>query len=289
MKVRRLPRLDVAAFPGAHTAPLYHALNEGIFRDHGLEVHLREVRSSREQLAAWDNGELDAVHTAADHFVRGPRPVAGRVVWREPMGELSVHARDDVASRLFSELCWGVDAADSGFALVLRAIVETVLETPVVRAALIEIGGTRQRLEALLSGEVDGVTLHNPFDSVASRVGYPRLGGHLEIAPDLLTSGCFMTADLAVDRSGHAYVDALIASSQELLSRGPSHVTALLVNRGLTADSASAAVEGLFGALGLRADPRPTRSSLQAVADLRRRFVPQWSPDPELIDSLLVG
>ncbi|WCB95280.1 hypothetical protein DSM104299_04023 [Baekduia alba] len=277
--------LTVAIFPGAHSVPVYQALEAGHFATAGLDVTVREVTSSSEQLARWDRGALHAVHTSADHFVRGPRPVAARLLRVEPVGELVVHTRPGVApGEDATSLRWGVDDPDSGFAFVLRAIVEARLGTAPAAASLVTTGGTLQRLEALREGRVDGATLHSPFDVIAARAGLPRLGGHLEVAPDLVTNACFVRADLGV---ADAYDAALEAGRQDVLRGGPDRAAALLAGRGLAADRATAAARGIFTDLGLPADPRPTRAGLDAVARLRRRFDPGFEPDPVLLDALL--
>src|SRR6185312_4460395 len=110
--------VPVAFFPGAHSAPLYLALEKGTLAAAGLEVEPREVASSQDQLAAWDAGELDFLHTSADHFVRGPRPVAATLLRSEGVGELAVYVRPGATAADLGELRWGVDSADGGFAFI---------------------------------------------------------------------------------------------------------------------------------------------------------------------------
>jgi ABC-type nitrate/sulfonate/bicarbonate transport system substrate-binding protein len=279
--------VSVAFFPGAHSAPLYLALEKGTLAAAGLEVEPREVASSQEQLAAWDAGELDFLHTSADHFVRGPRPVAATLLRAEGVGELTVYLRPGGSEADPRELRWGVDSADGGFAFVLRALVEPRLGIEVGPGRLREVGGTKQRLAALLAGEVDGALLHSPFDHAAEAAGFERYCGHAELRPQPLTNACFVRIELTGTAVARAYDEALEQSRQELLAAGPREVERLLVARGLAPEQAGTAAAGAFEPLGLPLSSRPDREALLATADLRRRFSPGWEPDPALIDRLM--
>jgi ABC-type nitrate/sulfonate/bicarbonate transport system substrate-binding protein len=253
----------------------------------GLDVEPREVVSSEDQLAAWDAGELDFLHTSADHFVRGPRPVAARLLRVEGVGELAVYLRPGAAAGEPAELRWGVDSATGGFALILRALVEARPPIEVRPQRLHEVGGTKQRLAALLAGEVDGTLLHSPFDHAAEAAGFERLCGHAELDPRPLTNACFVREELADTPVAKAYDEALERSRRTLLAAGPREVERLLRSRGLAGDAAGAAAAGAFQPLGLPLPSAPERAELLATAELRRRFSPGWEPDPELLDRLI--
>jgi ABC-type nitrate/sulfonate/bicarbonate transport system substrate-binding protein len=279
-------KISVACFPGAHSAPLYRALETGALAEAGLEIEPWEVAGSDEQLAAWDAGALDLVHTSADHFLRESRPTPAKLLRVEGVGELSVYVRAGMGEVDAARLRWGVDAADGGFSFILRALVEPRFGFEVDPRRLIEVGGTRQRLAALLAGEVDGALLHSPFDGAAEAAGCERLCGHSELRPLPLTNACFVRAELADTPVARAYDEALERSREELLAEGPAAVQRLLVARGLAPDQAGTAAAGIFGPLGLPSSARPDRAALLATAELRRRFAHR-QPDRRLIDGLI--
>ena len=61
--------ITVAAVPGVGDAPLYVAWQQGLFRQHGLTVHLRSYPTMRQVMGALDNGQANvAVGDYADFF-----------------------------------------------------------------------------------------------------------------------------------------------------------------------------------------------------------------------------
>ena len=61
--------ITVAAVPGVGDAPLYVAWQHGLFRQHGLTVHLRSYKTMRDVMAALHSGQADvAAGDYADFF-----------------------------------------------------------------------------------------------------------------------------------------------------------------------------------------------------------------------------
>ena len=271
--------LTVGVFPGAGGVHLYHALDSGYFAQAGLEVTLAEVVSSDQQMAGWNNADYDVMHTSPDHLLRSllkRDPVAARA---EGIGELAVHRR---LGEVRSTDRWAVDNARSAFAFVLRAVLADVVGAPVAEDQLVPVGGTMQRFQALLAGAADGTTLHPPLDALATEKGFPRLGGHLQVAPDLTTNVAVVPRASADTWQIRAYLDVCRTSTEELLASGAPGIETALVRHGLPADAARAAVPGLLGPSGLSTSPEVTLRGLAAVAALRSRFDPGWQPSLRL-------
>ncbi|MEU0428573.1 ABC transporter substrate-binding protein [Streptomyces canus] len=272
-------RLTVGIFPGAGAVHLYNALDSGYFQKAGLEVNLVQVASSDQQMAGWNDGDYDIMHTSPDHLLRGLLKRDPVAVQAEGMGELAVHRRPGSPAATDR---WAVDNAQSAFAFVLRAVLADVAGAPVTDGQLVPVGGTLQRFQALPTGAVDGTTLHPPFDVLAAEKGYPRVGGHLQVAPDILTGVVVAPRTDADARHIHAYLDVCRRSTAELLTSGAPGIEAALVRHGLPESAARAAAPGLLGPAGLSTSPDVTLRRLQAVADLRRRFTPDWHPSCSL-------
>lgn len=279
-------RLTVGIFPGAGAVHLYHALDSGYFQKAGLEVNLVQVVSSDQQMAGWNDGAYDVMHTSPDHLLRGLLKRDPVAVQAEGMGELAVHRRP---GRPAATDRWAVDNAQSAFAFVLRAVLADVAGAPVTDGQLVPVGGTLQRFQALPTGSVDGTTLHPPFDVLAAEKGYPRLGGHLQVAPDILTGVVVAPRTDATKRHVGAYLDVCRLSTTELLTSGASGIEAALVRHGLPESAARAAAPGLLGPAGLPTSPDVTLRRLEAVADLRRRFTPDWQPSCPLESLIGLG
>ncbi|QYX75229.1 ABC transporter substrate-binding protein [Streptomyces akebiae] len=267
--------LTVGVFPGAGTVHLHHALHRGHFRQAGLEVTLVPVVSSDQQLAGWNDDDFDLMHTSPDHLLRGllkRDPVALRA---EGMGELAVHRRPGAPQPTDR---WAVDNAHSAFAFVLRAVLADVADSPVADDQLVPVGGTLQRFRALLTDAVDGTTLHPPFDVLAAEQGFPRVGGHLQVAPDLITNVVVAPRETATAWYTRAYAEVCRRSTEELLASGEPGIEAALLRQGLPETVVRAALPGLLGPAGLATPPEVTPRGMEAVADLRRRFTSDWRP-----------
>ncbi|MFF5979274.1 ABC transporter substrate-binding protein [Streptomyces olindensis] len=272
-------QLTVAVFPGAGGVHLHHAIDAGHFRRAGLEVHLVQVASSDQQLAGWNDGDFDIMHTSPDHLLRGlleRDPVAVRA---EGIGELVVHRRH--GAPLPTDR-WAVDNARSAFAFVLRAVLADVAGAPVTDGQLVPVGGTLQRFQALRSDAVDGTTLHPPFDVLATEQGAPRVGGHLQVAPDLITNVVVTPRETATTWHTRAYTEVCRASTGELLAAGAPGIEAALLRQGLPEAAVKAALPGLLGPAGLATSPEVTLRGMEAVARLRRRFTSGPLPDRPL-------
>lgn len=276
--------LTVAIFPAAGSVHLYHAADGGLFAAAGLGVTLHEVASWHEQMAGWDEGRFHLMHTSPDHLLRGGRQHDPVIVRAEGIGELSVYVRSGVR---LDEARWAVDAPDSAFALVLRAVVADIGGVAIENDVLVPVGGTRQRADALVAGEADGAALHPPFDRMLELQGFERLGGHAEVAPELLTVGVMARREDAASDVVVRYVQTCDASSAQLVAGGPSKIAEVLEAHGWDSSVARAAAEAMAGPAGLGADPRPTEAGLEAVARLRARFIQGWEP-PFPLHTLIV-
>ncbi|WP_217236288.1 ABC transporter substrate-binding protein [Streptomyces sp. AC555_RSS877] len=268
-------RLTVGVFPGSGLVHLHHAIQSGYFQHAGLEVNLVQVASSDQQMAGWNDDDYDIMHTSPDHLLRAllkRDPVAVRA---EGMGELAVHRRP--GNPLPTDR-WAVDNARSAFAFVLRAVLADVAGSPVTDDQLVPVGGTLQRFRALPTNAVDGTTLHPPFDVLAAEQGFPRVGGHLQVAPDLITNVVVTPRETATAWHTRAYAEVCRMSTEELLSSGAPGIEAALLRHGLPEAAVRAAAPGLLGSAGLSTSPEVTLRGIEAVAGLRRRFDPHWQP-----------
>lgn len=274
----------VAVFPGAANAPLYRAVEAGLFADAGLQVPVTHVVSSDEQMRLWADGSVDAMQTSPDHLLRERRPRDPVIVRRDGFGELSVHKLSDAGEA--REVEWAVDGLDSGFAFVLRAILEDRCGVPTAEQRLVPVGGTKQRFEAMLDPgmSVAGTTLHPPFDVLAADRGCVRLGGHLEFFPELATLVTVVPRASAGTPAIAAFADVLDRAVADLVAGGAAAVEEVLVRNGLPGPVASAAAAGMLGPGGLAVDRAPSLRGLEVAAELRGRFAPDWAPPVPLAE-----
>jgi len=158
-------RLRVIAF--SRPAAFVVAEGEGFFVDESLAVEYTQARGSAPQLDALVRGEFDLAHTAADNIVmRVDRDGADLAV--VCVAELGVAQRLVVRPEIatIGELRGkdlGVDAIESGYATLLYNILD---RRGVARGSYrpVAVGGTAQRLDALLAGSIAGAMLAPPHD-----------------------------------------------------------------------------------------------------------------------------
>lgn len=260
-------------FPSTATVHLRHAVEAGLFADTGLEVGLRPVTSSQEQLALWDAGELTVMHTSPDHLF-GPRAAEPVAVRAESLGELVLMASADTVRNASAR--WAVDAPGSAFALVLRRLLDH-LDVAWLPEQLVPVGGTMQRWVALSEGRVDGSVLHTPFRQQSETAGLTRLCGHLEVLPGLCTTAVVVARSQVDSPAVAAYLAALERSRAALLAGGADRVAAALVRAGLSGALAGRVAPDTLAELG--AEPVDLASGVQQAADLRAAYVPGWRPE----------
>lgn len=278
----------VAVFPGAANAPLYDAAQSGDLARRGLDVEIVDVRSSTEQMELWESGGCDVMHTSPDHLVRERRSRDPIIVRRDPFGELRIYRRPEAGD--LASVTWAVDAVASGFAFVMRALLEDQAGLPAGEQRLEPVGGTMQRFETLLDPDsgIGGTTLHPPFDGMSEAAGMVAVAGHLASWPQLLTQVTVVPRSALGSEPITVYLEALDASAARLAGAGAAAIEAVLRGRGMSRTAARAGAAGLLGPGGLAEDRRPSLDGLQPVAELRARFAPGWEP-PAALDELLAA
>lgn len=162
------------------------ARHEGFFEEEGLDVSYAITRGSREQIRGLLAGTWDIAHTAADN-VMAYNDREGTDLFVFLVADLGLSQQLFVAPRCggYPDLrgqTLAVDALDSGYALVLRKMLETN-GVPRGSYTLLSVGGTRQRLAALEQGQAAGCLLSPPYDVRALDLGYPMLQAAAELFP----------------------------------------------------------------------------------------------------------
>jgi len=149
------------------------AERDGLFAAEGLEIDVARATGSAAQLASLLAGELDLVHTAADNVLArldaGERDL--RIYLVAELGvDLRLVARGVTSIGELAGRRLGVDAAWSGHALLLYA----VLERAGVRRGdheAVALGSSAHRAAALREGRIDAALLSPPHDAAAITEG----------------------------------------------------------------------------------------------------------------------
>jgi ABC-type nitrate/sulfonate/bicarbonate transport system substrate-binding protein len=186
-QIPSITRLRVNSFTGLQNLPLYVAMQEGYFAARGLAVDLTFTTGSAAQLAGLARGAYDLIQTAPDNVINyATQPAAfgvGPATAPEivmalggSVGPLSVYARpgmSDINDLRGTTL--GVDNPSSGFALVLRDLLQRQGLTLDRDYSFAVAGATHARCDALLAGTIAATVLYAPFDLRAAEHGCVRL------------------------------------------------------------------------------------------------------------------
>ena len=133
----------------------------------GIDLEAHRTTGSPQQLAGLRAGDIDIAVTAIDNLYRVDGCRSRRAARRpdrshDAAGHLA-RTRPSMTSPISRASRFAVDAATNGFSLVARYL----LEREGVTVEYVEVGGVKERLDALLAGEVAATLLGPPFDAMA--------------------------------------------------------------------------------------------------------------------------
>ena len=174
----------------------------------GIDLEVRRTTGSPAQLAGLLGGDIDIAITAIDNLFAwtGAGADLRLVAQTEATTPLGVYARPGL-SRL-ADLeggRFGVDAVGNGFSLVARYL----LEAQGITVDYIEVGGVKERLDALLEGTVDATLLGPPFDAAAQDSSCPLLATVASKLPAFPGQGLVVRAELLESGELAKYLHAL--------------------------------------------------------------------------------
>ncbi len=185
-----LRTVRLVVFPGAFNWPVWAGVEQGFFARHGIELELTPTPGSVFQLTGLAGGDFDLAITLIDNVV----------AYREGQGEVPVVGPDLVAVmaadarsyptlvtqpgiRSYADLrgkTLSVDAMNTGYALVLRAMLERGGLAP-GDYTLESVGGAQQRYETMFGGGYAGCLLNSPLEGLLEAKGFHRLDTALAV------------------------------------------------------------------------------------------------------------
>ncbi|HEX2350675.1 MAG TPA: ABC transporter substrate-binding protein [Ktedonobacterales bacterium] len=187
--------LRVHTFRGLQNLPIVAAQRLGYFARAGLAVTLSFTNSSAEQLSTLARGEVDLIHTAPDNVIHfdtqpaafGADPTTAprlALLLGGSNGPLSVYAApgaDDLAALRGRAV--GVDNPGSGFALVLRDLLERAGLALDRDYTFTVAGGTGARAAKVAEGSLAATLVYPPFDLLLASKGCHRLSDSTSVYP----------------------------------------------------------------------------------------------------------
>jgi ABC-type nitrate/sulfonate/bicarbonate transport system substrate-binding protein len=184
--------LKIIAFPGAPNLPIFAAMEQGFFRDAGIELDFSTTPNSVFQFEQFASGGCDIVFTAFDNVVayregQGAAKLAAVPDFRVIMGatqiELSVIVAPDIerAADLRGKSL-ALDAVSTGFAFVFYMLLDR-LGLPPGAYDVAAVGATPERWQSVKAGTHAGTIAIEPFTSIAKAAGFNILARSTDILP----------------------------------------------------------------------------------------------------------
>ena len=289
----KLQTVRVISFGGVSTVPLRLAIARGIFASHGLDVVAEFTPNStvlREGLAG---GKYDVAHAAVDNavaMVEADRTDVVVVIGSDDsMTELIVQPTIESVAALRGKTV-AVDAPNTAYALQLRKILLMNGLTAGTDYTMKAIGGTPQRLEAMLRDKENAAAMLNPpFSLQAKAAGLKSLGSAARLIGPYQGVGAFARRTWATDhrdaliRYLAAYVEALrwfLAPANKA-----DALAFLAADLKLPADLAQEVYARAVAAPGgLVPDARIDLNGFANVLKLRAEIEHQWNGVPPPVD-----
>lgn len=205
----------------------------------GLYVDTTRATSSVSQLEGLISGELDLAVTAIDNLFEWTKAGAdlrlvAQVEKTTPLGLYARGAAETLAD--LAESRFAVDALSNGFALAARR----VLQDAGVEVHYVEVGGVRERFDALVAGAADATLLGPPFGELAVQTGMRCLATVNSLLPDFPGQGLVIRAPLADAEELHDYLRALVQGAERCHSLSADDGIAFLAQCGFSTAAAAA-------------------------------------------------
>lgn len=170
---------------GVNTWPVYAAQSLGFWKQAGADVALSVTGSSIQQLDALKKGEFDIGFQQVDHIVRGVELGADLFIFmgQSHAPELSLIVSSDINT--IADLKGKnivVDDARTGYSLLLKKLFEQqgLKESD---THFKNVGGSRERFEAMKNGEGSACFINPPFDRNLIAAGLKSLGASSDFFP----------------------------------------------------------------------------------------------------------
>lgn len=287
--------VSVIHFPGSTALPLYVASAKGMFAAQGLAVTLTPTVNSRQLMLGVLQNQYDIGQAAIDNLIAYQEKQAAPELDVDRdlvafMGTSSTNLYFIVqpAIRSYADLkgrTLAVDAATTGFAFVLRKMLE-LAGLQEADYTLLPVGGDAARLEALQAGKADGALMGTDFAKRAVAGGLKELGTSLDTLHDYQGTSFFARRSWARSHRETMlrFVRALREAHTWIYAKGNRTEAARILaaqSPGLAVDLAEKSIDQLTAASGgLSRTGALDITGIKVVLDLRNQYaVPRQKLD----------
>ncbi|HLH23504.1 MAG TPA: ABC transporter substrate-binding protein [Chloroflexota bacterium] len=277
----------------AQSAPTWVALEDGLFRQHGLDVTLVRAQDTS-ALGALAGGDAQLVQLGGEGVINAVLGGAddlfvGSLVNRFAFKLFGARQLTDVQQLRGQSVA--VNRPGSSSDVAFRQAIARLGLVPDTDVAFVSIGDSAAQLAALDQGVVAGSVQAAPFDLAADRAGYPML---LDLAAldipavqtGYVTTRAYLGASRAVVK---AYLAAAREATASCLAGGEGCVRAIMQYSEIDEPTARAAMQASqpLWEPTLRVRPAAITNTLEHAANPQARSAPpEQFYDNSLIDEL---
>jgi NitT/TauT family transport system substrate-binding protein len=278
----------------AEIAPLWLALDQGIFQNHRLDVEATLMQTSAQVTAAMVAGEIDTALNSGSGVVDVNLAGGDQVILATQTNILAftAHARSDI-QRV-------EDLRDQRFAITrLGSTLHRAADVMFSRVGmdagrdvtLVQAGTTSAVLSTLVAGAADGAMLAPPFNFLATRQGFPLLVDLSEYRTPYSNTSIVTTRQI-LDARYEPLRDfvAAYAEAVGIAKREPLLTKRVLAKHTQSADEELLDSEYRAWVAGLDERLFPSAPAVQAVLDHRAANMPaaRTAPPADFIDDRIM-
>lgn len=194
--------VKLIGFLSSSSLPYFIAADRGFFTRENLAVTLTQTPGSVYQFQHLSSGDFDVATTAIDNIIaydegQGEAALANPADFVAFLGGdsgfLQLWARPEI--KTLADLrgkTLAVDALTTGYAFILYRMLQTKAGLTRADYSLDGVGGTRQRLDAIVKGPDAAGLLTPPFDTQARAAGMNFLGSATDVIGASYQASCLV-------------------------------------------------------------------------------------------------
>src|SRR5713226_8069173 len=194
-------RIGVPLFPTV-SYPVFIAHDKGFFERNGLKAEIIRINSEPTTYQALISGDIDATSGAPTGLVQSNIqgvPVVSLGSWDNLVSyTMATREKIDDLSQLRGKKI-GVNRLGGKSSLVLRVMLEDAGLNPMKDVTLLQLGGSQERLAALMRGGIDAAPVDYAFEPKMRQMGFFLLKGRK--TPFMNGSNAVKTSSLQSDRA----------------------------------------------------------------------------------------
>ncbi|SRR5713226_72620 len=194
-------RVGVPLFPTV-AFPTFIGSEKGIFEKNGLKIEIIRINSEPTTYQALISGDIDVASGAPTGLVTTNLqgvPVISLGSWDNLVPyTLATRERIDHLSQLRGKKI-GVNRLGGKSSLILRVMLEDAGLNPMKDVTLLQLGGSQERLAALMRGGIDAAPVDYAFEPKMRQMGFFLLKGRR--TPFMNGSNAVKTSSLQSDRA----------------------------------------------------------------------------------------